>query len=704
MIRFISICCSLALLATQASSTKYELLAKELISDDEIIKASGDVVIYSKKNIFRADRAIYNPKSGDLELLGDVYLSYNNKESILLKYTKFNLKNSTFSSKNIFAYDEDSSIWFDTLNTKKEGEIYKLKHTTLSSCNRIDPAWKIGFTKGFYNKKREYISLYNPTFYADGIPILYLPWFGFPTNRDRSSGFLKPILGYEDSENIFLVTPYFIANQKNWDIELDPQIRLKRGVGLYSTLRFVDTASSKGSFTLGYFKDNLSYQKRHDLKNRSHYGGVIKYRSDLLLGDKINSTFKKDFQDGALIDAIYLNDIDFINLNHTMGYASSKLATSRFNYVLHNNRDFFGVYAKYFIDTEKKSNADTIQTLPSIQYHRYTNTFFVDNILYSLDYKFIRNYRRDGLNANQHEFSLPITFYKGFFNEYINFQASENFYYSRVNYSNRDNIDVKNANYFSNYHKFLLSSDLTKRYDNFTHNIQSEVSFVIPSVNNKSGYFAPFIPFNLERKSISLKLNQYLYDSSGFNFLYHRFIQKFYDSDTIYKYGDSENQIIFYPKKYLKLHNTLFYSHQYNRIRKIQSGLSYNKDRYRFKINHTYEYKKYDKNSDFITASFDSKIDSNYDLFGRLDYDLEDSFTKEWSLGWRMKKKCWEYMFRYKESVTPNLTSEGAHSMVKRGVLFYVTFHPLGGVKYEYSKRIDLDSSILTNLAESQKE
>jgi len=47
-------------------------------------------------------------------------------------------------------------------------------------------------------------------------------------------------------------------------------------------------------------------------------------------------------------------------------------------------------------------------------------------------------------------------------------------------------------------------------------------------------------------------------------------------------------------------------------------------------------------------------------------------------------------MFRYKESVTPNLTSEGAHSITKRGILFFVRLYPFGGMKYEYNRRREL--------------
>ena len=684
----------LTLLLVELNAKRFELLSQKIINNGDSIVASGDVVIYSKDTLFRADKAIYYPNRSTIDLIGDVYLSKKGSDFVRINDASYNLKNNNFASKHIFSYDKSSDIWFDADDIKHEGDILRLKQSVISSCDREDPDWKIRFSKGYYHQKKEYISLYNPTFYFKNTPILYLPWFGFPTNRSRKSGFLKPVIGYESQENIFLVTPYYIANELNWDLEIDPQIRVKRGYGVYTNFRFVDTNHSKGSVKLGYFKDNLSYKKRENLKNRSHYGVSIKYKNTKLLSDKFETLKEGGYKDALWIDAIYLNDIDYINLDHVVRRASSKLATSYLNYFLHNERDYLGVYSRYFIDTQKKSNDDTLQTLPYIQFHRYSNIFKLQNLIYSFDYKYKNNYAKEGLNAYQHEFLFPIQYNKRLFGEFLNLGLSENIYYSKVGYYNKKE-PTEDATYFSNYHKISLSSDLSKRYNGFVHNIQSEISYTIPSKNIKSGYFAPFIPFNLESKNISFKINQYFYDKSGFDFLYHRLVQTIYKKNSKYESSDLQNQIIYKPKKYIKLQNTLFYSYKYDKIRKVQSDISYDKDRYRFNIDHTYEYKKFDKNSNFITGYGEMKLDRRYNIFASLAYDLQDKFTKEWSVGWKMRKRCWDYMFRYKESVTPNLTSSGAHSTINRGVIFFVRFSPFGGMKYEYNKESELDRSFL---------
>ncbi len=683
---FLALSLSVSLFA-QALDDKYELLAGSVESINHVIEAHDDVLIYSKDYSFRANRVRYDKESGDLALFGNVDILLNGKILTSVNQTIFNLKSKSFKGKNLFAYDAESQMWFHSKSSQSKQQDYQLNSTTISSCNRQNPDWKITFSKGIYHRDKAYISIYNPTFYAGNIPLLYLPWFGFSTNKNRSSGFLKPIIGFENSENLFLVQPYYIATAPNWDLELDPQIRLNRGLGLYSTFRFVDTNHSKGEVNMGIFREKRSYYEKNNLENRTHFGLELHYRSDALLTEALKT---KRYHDGLLIDTSYLNDIDYINLDHKKNWATSKLVTSRVNYVLYGDDDYLGIYGKYFIDTEKKSNADTLQTLPSLQYHRFSQGINIPHFLYALDYKFKNNYRKEGLNAKQHEISIPLIFHKKLFSDFLNFKASENLYYSRVNYS-EGNSSTENADYFSNYHQLSFFSDLTKKYETYIHNMQIEMSAIIPSFEHKNGYFADFLPFNLETKSFALKLNQYYYDLDGFDFFTHRLRQIFYDDETLYKYGDLENQMIYKFSPDFRLSNTLFYSHEYKRIKKLQTTVAYKNSRYSLGFNHTYEYKKDEKDTNFVTSRINAKIDQNYDIFASLDYDLVDHFTKEWTFGWQMKKRCWDYRFRYKESVTPSLTSAGTESLIKRGVLLYVRFSPFGGMAYNFNQESSLN-------------
>ena len=682
-------------------ANRYELYANSVYTQKDDVIAEGGVIIYNNDSLFSADKIIYNQKSETLELIGNVFTDFDGSGGTKNNYLKINLKDKKYKGEKLFLFDNKSDIWVWGKSVSSKNGKYNLRNASISSCNVENPDWQFRFTKGFYNSKKEYISLNNPTFYIHQVPILYFPWIAFPTNTKRRTGLLRPHIGFENSENLLFVQPIFIAPDKNWDIELFPQLRLNRGLGLYGDFRFVDTNHSHGSLKVGIFDEQDDYAKEHKLKNNVHKGIEFKYKNNQFLSPYMK---KKIYKDALLVDITNLNDIDFINLKHDSNYAVNKLITSKINYYMTNSDEYMGLYAKYFIDTEKLDNSDTLQTLPSFQYHKFTKELPWDGFLYSIDYKFKNSYRKKGTRAIQHELSLPITYNKSFFDEFVNFSATENLYYSRVKYHELNSSVADHANYFRNYHRFSLSSDLTKSYKDFTHNIQLDASYIIPSIDNKNGYFADFIPFNLEKKSIRLMFNEYLYNKEGFNFLTHRIKQNIYLENSDNKLDDLENELIYKFSKDFYINNTLIYSHQLNKLKKIQSGIYYNDNYNLLRLNHTYQDAPDSDDINYLTADFSRKIDRKYDVFAGIDYDFDQDFTKEWRLGWSMHKRCWDYKIRYSHNVTPSLTSGGTESLTRKTIYFYVKLANIGGVELKNERDYRLKNGDLENDIDEENE
>ncbi len=677
--------------ADSRKSTKYTLYASTVESEGEKVVAKGDILIYSEDIFFSAREALYDRAKSLLTLRGDVTLFYRGNMINQAEEFHLNLKKEQFRASKVFIQEIGSDIWIKADSFRADKNNFILKKAALSSCLPDDPDWQIRFSTGHFHKDKEYVSLYNPRFYLGKVPVFYLPWFAFPTIRERRTGLLRPVIGFENSENLLFMQPIFIAPSKSWDIQLDPQIRLNRGAGLYTTLRFADSPYSRGALTLGFFNEKAHYAREHNLKNSIHKGASFHYTNEALFTKYINKN-PYDYKDGLYVDITTLNDIDYINLRDDRKYAVDKLVTSRINYYMSGYGDYVGAYAKYFIDTEKVSNADTLQTLPSLQYHKFSQILGIDNLIYFIDYKFKNSYRREGLGARQHEVSVPLVFTLPLMDNYLNFSASENFYYSKVHYTDA-NATVSDARYLSNYHRLSLESDLMKPYGEMMHNVQLSIAFTIPSLHNRSGFFADFIPFNLERKNIAFKMNNYLYDKNGNTSLVDRFTQYYYYDDEDQRYNEAENEIIYIHSPRLTLRNALIYSYEYHKLKKIQSGIYYHDDLNNLRLDHTYKDAPNETKINFVSADFSRVIDRRYSVTGGLDYDFDHSFTKEWRLGLLMRKKCWSYELRYKESITPSLTSGGAESITRRGIYLLMRFAHIGGVEYKYVK--DIESSSL---------
>ena len=658
-----------------------KILAKNIKGKGNTLIALGDVVIYSDRYVITSDKARYNKKTKIVKLYGNINVIKDSKLFAKSKFATINLDDDSSYFDPLFLDDSDTGIWIRCDKANVQGGVYYTKKAIVSSCNIYDPDWKITYTSGDYSNNTKFVTLYNALFYIKNIPLFYTPYFRFSTDKTRRSGLLRPSFGYSSDDGLYYRQPIYFAPFKSWDIEVDPQIRSKRGQGAYTTLRFADSPYSTGSITFGDFKENGDYVKKYRLKNNSHYGYEINYiRSKLFSG-----IFGDNAQDGLLIDYKYLNDVDYLNLKKEKNYISSSLITSKINYFLRRDKDYAGLYFKYFKDTSKVSNDDTLQTLPEFQYHRFTEPILFKNLLYSVDYKFNNYYRKQGINAEQNEVLFPITFTLPLFDDYINFSFSENVYMTHISYDN-DSIARKSGQFISNYHKFSLSSDLTKKYSDFIHTVDMSLDYIVPSYDDKKGYFADFITLNKEKKSINFQLEEFFYKANGDLFLTHRLSQSYLFDDYDYKYGDLLNELIYKFSDKLSLTNNLTYSHKHKEISEFQTGITYNDSLYKLSLLHTYKHGKEVGDSNLITAHISTTYFSKYNYFAGIDYDIKNSYTQNWEFGITMKKKCWDYQISYKEHTTPILTSSGSNSYKRRGIYLTVNFRPIGGIRYKFEK------------------
>ena len=216
-----------------------------------------------------------------------------------------------------------------------------------------------------------------------------MPYFGFSTDTQRRTGLLVPKFSIKGDEGFFYEQPIYFTMQENWDLQFNPQVRTDRGYGLYSTLRFIDSVSSMGEWNFGAFRENSTYFKEENLENQTHVGVELKY----LRTDLIKSLLGDNFQEGLWVDATYLNDVDYLNLGRRDYKDVNSLITSKINYFLADENNFYGAYGKYYIDTSKTHNKDTLQEYPSFQYHRFLNSLLDERIRYSFDASFNNYYR-----------------------------------------------------------------------------------------------------------------------------------------------------------------------------------------------------------------------------------------------------------------------------------------------------------------------
>jgi LPS-assembly protein len=102
-----------------------------------------------------------------------------------------------------------------------------------------------------------------------GVPILYAPYFTFPINDQRKSGFLTPDIGSRDRTGFDLAVPYYFNLAPNYDLTLEPRYMSKRGLQLRSDFRYL-LKNSEGQFGFEYLPDDKDVHDTRRYANLSH--------------------------------------------------------------------------------------------------------------------------------------------------------------------------------------------------------------------------------------------------------------------------------------------------------------------------------------------------------------------------------------------------------------------------------------------------
>ena len=670
-----------------------EVFAEQVEATEDYMTASGDVVLLYDGALLKSDKATYDKNASLLTLSGGVEVIREGDSKLYSENLEIDTKTKQIQFKKLLITTKDD-LWIDATEAKKKNETYKIENSQLSSCNPKNPEWTIEFAEAMYHKDKNYMTLSDAKLTFFDIPIFYFPYLAFPTTNERTSGLLFPLVQFSKTEGLAYQQPIFYAPTENFDMEFNPQIRTNRGFGGHITTRFIDSDHSQGKLRLGYFKNFKEYAKENKF-NREHFGMEFLYSSTDFLP---KSTFLDKYESGLYVNATYLNDLEYLNLqkDSASSLISSNLVESRLNAFMYDEKDYLGLYARYNIDLSKKDNHSTIQDLPTLQYHSFISYLISDKLFYTFDAR-VHNYTRvKGSRAYQTEFDLPITFYDSFFNDYLDVAYSENLYLSNVFFTN---LQEKKDNYrfYRNFHTLEVSSDISKQYGSDIHTLHPSIVYTKPSFErekpenykNLTAEQQELFVTQTERENLSVGLSQYYYDSELDLNLFHRLALTQYPNAELSK-GDVNNEFG-YTIDTLNLYSNLFYSLDKNKLHSLTTSLGYTKSNYDIMLTHFYNYDLVSdqKQTSFLHASLTHTYNRHNQWYVSNDFDFENSFNHQWNVGWAHKQNCWGAKLSFGQEQIPNIDTSFRNSIV----YFELSLNPLGAI----SKNIEKEFSTQGN-------
>lgn len=708
-----------ALLAedTKLEDAKVEVYATKMDTKENIVMAEGDVVVVYQDYYLSAKRARYDRASGDLELFGSIEATQGENIKLLGEYAKLNIANKERAFEPFFMLEKKSDVWLSGDKGYAKDTDVEVTSGVMSGCDPNNPLWKMEFTSSEYDTDTMWLNLYNTRIYLYDIPVFYTPYFGYSLDTTRRTGLLPPMVGYSTKEGLYYEQALFIAEQNWWDLELKPQIRTNRGNGLYSTFRFVDSKTSRGSLTGGYFKEKQSYFQESELANDTHYGFNFFYQNDDFINQWFNTTLKG--QSGIYADIVNMNDVDYINLstNDTTQNATTTQLLSRINLFYNEDDDYMGAYLKHYKDLTLDSNEKTIQNLPALHYHTYVKTWLEDHFFYTTDIQSNNYYRQMGVGAVQTDMNIPLTLQTSLFDEYLNLSYTSHLYAQHTAFHGEDGLQDHLREYDSgvfarNYHQFGASTQLARAFETFTHVVEFGTQYQLDGMESENGYYEEqleiFTPqqrenycslatnisdpeyaarcefYNIATVSRRLQLYfaHYLFDILGEQILYHKISQ-----NVSYESGEAdtiENELDYRITQGWSFYNNMIYNYDESDFSKNFNQISYDNGVINLSLSHMYKdnFLPYTATTtpitSYLTSGIGYRYDKHYSYSLRHSYDLERSQKRGFEIGFLYQKKCWDFGLRYVENNRPILNLSGiSDSIYDRYIYLTIRLKPI---------------------------
>lgn len=708
-----------------ANNRQLQIIAKHISVEKKMLKANGDVLIFSPNYYITANRVIYDKQNEKLELWGNVHISKNKSSILVTSHTLIDMKNSIAKYQPVLLIDNKTNIWMDAKEFNKNKDLSKLDDARLSSCDCKDPAWNLGFSKADYNTTSKWINTYNNTLYIKKIPAWYFliplsyyltipqvvasyfilnpPYLGFSFKNDRESGFLRPNIGYSKAEGYIYEQPIYLAPDINYEFEYIPKIRTLRGQGHELIYRYKDSINSQLNMKVGVFKENDEYQKKNNIKNQTHYGINIDYKRKNIF----NSI---DTEDGVLLSFEDINDIEYKNTKYKQKKSSyDKIIQSQLHYFYNTQKYYtdlsFYRYRDISIINDKDNRDDQIdhifQTTPKINIDKYLETVPYFNFLsYSFNVNYHNKTRIKGITANIVDGILPINFNIYILNNYLQFRVTEETHIKYIDYANYDKKDI-DAKYISQKHLFNISSNLLKPYEDTIHTFELGATYTkyndlyikgeIYGINSQN---KDLINFLNERVNdiLDIYLDQNIYLKSILKtLLTHKIKQSInFDIDKKISLQDLENefQLSFLNSQFT---NKVYFNHDDNLITKSTFAFEYKDDIIFSNIDFLYSLDKNETTQSYkdvkakrsISYTFGVKLFKYYNIEYKNKYNITNDTIENNEIGLNIAKECWQYSIKYSDSLVASASND--EKPIHNKVLYFqITLKPFLSLKQEY--------------------
>jgi len=210
------------------------------VNNLEFIKLTGNVSMTTESSILRADQLIRNKSSGIDRAIGKITLETN--ESLLLakdfvRDGKTQIMTLSDVEYHYFAINGNGKA--ELIEVNQNSDVSTLKNLTFTTCPKGDGSWLFSADELSLDTSKGWAEAWGMWFKLKGIPVFYFPYFNFPIDDRRKSGFLMPDISRNSRNGLDVRVPVYWNIQHDMDATFIPRNISNRGNQLGIEYRYL---------------------------------------------------------------------------------------------------------------------------------------------------------------------------------------------------------------------------------------------------------------------------------------------------------------------------------------------------------------------------------------------------------------------------------------------------------------------------------
>jgi LPS-assembly protein len=262
----------IANLPVAAAHEQFEIEAGNVSGGTDGAELTDGIRFRYKDGSVTAERASINAADESIDVIGRVAFE-NDDFSVFAEDAEFNRETEElrFSAGGFDMPSRPARGSAETLFVSGASGANRLSMTNLNftTCPADDVDWELLARELELNIDGGFGTARGVKLKFKGVPILYTPYFTFPIDDQRKSGFLTPHIAERDRTGLDITFPYYFNIAPNFDLTLEPRYMSKRGAQVASDFRYL-LPRTDGQLSFEYLPDDSLTNTARSYINLQH--------------------------------------------------------------------------------------------------------------------------------------------------------------------------------------------------------------------------------------------------------------------------------------------------------------------------------------------------------------------------------------------------------------------------------------------------